>query len=59
MKIDTLFVKNVEKCCDFETFGRSSFVQDTKREQNVVKDIQVMRIIENLRDQDKLVSRKK
>ena len=43
----------------WQTFGRSSFVQDTKREQNVVKDIQVMRIIENLRDQDKLASRKK
>ena len=49
MKMVTLFVECAEKSWDSETFVRSVFVQDIKRKKNVMKDIQVVRIAENLR----------
>ena len=48
IKRDTVFVGGTEKSQGFETFARSLFVQDVKGKNKVMKDIQVVKIAENL-----------
>lgn len=56
--MDTLFAECAEKSWDFETFGRFVFVQGIKKKKNVINDFQIMKIVENMSAQDKLLNKK-